>query len=529
MSTSVLTALGGIGLILLGIIIMTEGLRALAGDRLRRWLSRFTRNAVSGVLTGAGITAILQSSGAVTVATVGLVGGGALSFIQAVGIVFGANIGTTVTGWLVALFGFKFAIAAPMLALIAAGALVRRFGRGKVAHAGFALAGFGLLFLGLDTLKSTLETAGPLLEGGVLPGNSWGGRLALMGTGVAMTIVTQSSSAGVATTLAALNAGVIGLPQAAALVIGMDVGTTVSALVAAIGGSTAMRRTGAAHVTLNLITAMIAYAALDPMLALAERITGDSGELALVGFHTGFNVVGILIVLPFVTQFAALIERMVPERGVALLAGLDERLLPEAGSAVDAATATLGRIAVEQAGLLGRFLTEGRATTDRGMYAPVGEALAATRLYLDRIATAPSDTHNHDQQRAAMHVLDHQLRLHRRLGQELRIEALDDEPKLAQMARMLARIAERIVETGDIGAQRDRLGRLQRHYAGNRDSYRAMTITEAATGSIGADAAMLRLDGIRWLDRVAYHFWRIAVNLGTPAGVEPADTDDFGD
>ncbi|MFZ1681008.1 MAG: hypothetical protein WAT70_08295, partial [Rhizobiaceae bacterium] len=197
--------------------------------------------------------------------------------------------------------------------------------------------------------------------------------------------------------------------------------------------------------------------------------------------------------------------------------------------AVDAATATLGRIAVEQAGLLSQFLADGRATTDRGMYAPVGEALAATRLYLDRIATAPSDTHNHDQQRAAMHVLDHQLRLHRRLGQELRIEALDDEPKLAQMARMLARIATRIVETGDIGAQRDRLGRLQHHYAGNRDSYRAVTITEAATGAIGADAAMLRLDGIRWLDRVAYHFWRIAVNIGAPAGVEPADTDDFGD
>jgi phosphate:Na+ symporter len=155
MTSSILAALGGIGLILLGMTIVTEGLRALAGDALRRWLARFTSNAVTGALTGAIITAMMQSSGAVTVATVGLVGGGALTFLQAIGIIFGANIGTTFTGWMVALLGFTFNLQTALLPVIFVGALIRRYASGRLASFGFALAGFGLLFLGLGTLPGS--------------------------------------------------------------------------------------------------------------------------------------------------------------------------------------------------------------------------------------------------------------------------------------------------------------------------------------------------------------------------------------
>lgn len=522
MTASILAALGGIGLILLGMTIVTEGLRALAGDALRRWLSHFTRNAFTGALTGAVITAMMQSSGAVTVATVGLVGGGALSFLQAIGIIFGANIGTTFTGWMVALLGFTFNLQTALLPVIFVGALIRRYASGKLASFGFALAGFGLLFLGLGTLKNGLSGFEGFVSPDSFPPDTWFGRFLLMAMGAGMTVITQSSSAGVATALVALHGGAIALPQAAALVIGMDVGTTSSAVLAALGESTAMRRTGYAHVVLNMLTGIVAYLSLDGLLAAARWISGDTGELALVAFHSGFNILGVLLLLPFVRRFARLIERLVPEKGPPLVDALDETLLSEPASAVDAAVTTLERIAVAEAALLAEYLDRGSADVGGGMHAPIGEALVATRAYLDRIGAQPVGGTAFRRHAAAMHAIDHLLRLHNRLGEGPRIAALDDEPRLHRLTSILEAMARRIVGSGSYEPHVDRLGWLARLYDRKRDGYRAATITQAAGKRVGAEAALLRLDGIRWLDRVSDHLWRIAVNLSDaakPAGV----------
>jgi len=519
MTSSILAALGGIGLILLGMTIVTEGLRALAGDALRRWLARFTSNAVTGALTGAIITAMMQSSGAVTVATVGLVGGGALTFLQAIGIIFGANIGTTFTGWMVALLGFTFNLQTALLPVIFVGALIRRYASGRLASFGFALAGFGLLFLGLGTLKGGLAGFEGMVTPESFPPDTWLGRFLLMAMGAGMTVITQSSSAGVATALVALHGGAIALPQAAALVIGMDVGTTSSAVLAALGGSTAMRRTGYAHVVLNVFTGIVAYLALDWLLAAARWISGDTGELALVSFHSGFNILGVLILLPFVRRFAHLVEHLVPERGPPLVDALDERLLSEPASAVDAAVTTLSRVALAQAELLANYLDRGSADPDRGMYAPIGEALSTTRVYLDRIATQPSTGAVFQRHAAAMHAFDHLLRLHNRLAQGPRIAALDDEPRLHRLTSMLEAMAWRIVRSRTFEPHAERLGWLHRLYSSKRDGYRATTIAQAARRRVGADAALLRLDGMRWLDRVSDHLWRIAINLGAAAKI----------
>ena len=139
----IITALGGLGLFLLGMIVMTAGLRELAGDAIRTALMRFTHTPSSGALTGATCTAILQSSSATTVAAVGFVAAGLMSFTSALGIVFGANLGTTVTGWLVALIGFKLKIGLLAMPMVLVGAILRLFGSGKLRSAGFALAGFG--------------------------------------------------------------------------------------------------------------------------------------------------------------------------------------------------------------------------------------------------------------------------------------------------------------------------------------------------------------------------------------------------
>ncbi|MBK8458619.1 MAG: Na/Pi cotransporter family protein [Phyllobacteriaceae bacterium] len=529
MTGTILAAFGGIGLILLGMTIMTEGLRALAGDSLRRVLSRFTRNAFTGALTGAAITAAMQSSTAVTVTTVGLVGGGVLTFLQALGVIFGANVGTTVTGWLVAVLGFKFDLQTAMLPAVFAGALLRRYGRGKLAQAGFALAGFGLLFMGLGTLKDGLAGLEGLVTPDSLPDDGWTGRAMLMAIGAAMTVITQSSSAGVAAALVALHGGTIALPQAAALVIGMDVGTTASAALATLGGSTAMRRTGYAHVVLNLMTGIAAYLALDPLLDLARWISGDGGALALVAFHTGFNVAGVLLLLPFAGHFARLIERLVPERGPPLTVALDERLLSEPASAVDAAMMALKRIAMAQAELLADYLDRGAPVPGRGLYAPVGAALEAARLYIDRIGASGQDGRIHARHRAAMHALDHMLRLHNRLGQGPRIAALDEDAKLRRMASMLAAMARRAVDTDVFAPHAARLGRLRALYLSKRDAFRATTIEAAAHDLIATDAAILRLDAMRWLDRVAYHLWRIAVNFGEGPGASAPDPEDDGE
>ena len=149
---SVLLCLGGLGLFLLGMTVLTDGLRALAGRALRRLLSRFTRSPLSGAMTGAVTTAVVQSSSATTVAAVGFVGAGLLTFPQALGIVLGANVGTTITGWLVALLGFKLELGTAAMPIVLVGALIRLFARGRASAVGFAVAGFGLIFVGISLL-----------------------------------------------------------------------------------------------------------------------------------------------------------------------------------------------------------------------------------------------------------------------------------------------------------------------------------------------------------------------------------------
>ena len=152
MGLEILNATGGLGLFLLGMVILTSGLKELAGDTIRRMIAKFTKNLPSGIATGAIVTGILQSSSATTVTAVGFASAGLLSLSQSLGIVFGANLGTTVTGWIVAVFGFKLKLGQVAFPLILVGTLMHLFARKRIAAAGLALAGFGLIFVGIDSL-----------------------------------------------------------------------------------------------------------------------------------------------------------------------------------------------------------------------------------------------------------------------------------------------------------------------------------------------------------------------------------------
>lgn len=313
---SIFQAIGGIGLFLLGMTIMTEGLKQLAGNPIRSALMRFTHSPTSGAVTGAVSTMILQSSSATIVAAVGFVGVGMMQFSEALGIIFGANIGTTITGWLVALFGFKFKLAEIALPLIFAGMVLKLFSRGKIATIGYTLAGFSLIFVGISLMQEGMKGFEGVITPDILPDDSWMGRLKLVGLGLVATLITQSSSAGVAATLTMLYAHTINFEQAAALVIGMDIGTTVTPLIATIGGSTEVKRTGFSHVIYNLFTGIGAVLMITPYIMmwgyLSPDFLQDNAEIGLVAFHTLFNTLGVLLVLPFANPFARLIEKMLP-------------------------------------------------------------------------------------------------------------------------------------------------------------------------------------------------------------------------
>ena len=201
-------------------IIMTEGLQTLAGDAMRKALVRFTHTPLSGAITGAVSTAILQSSSATTVAVVGFVGAGLMGFPESLGIIFGANIGTTLKGWLVATLGLQYQLGTIMLPLIFVGAFMRLFLHGRKAAAGYAMAGFAIIFVGIDLLQQGMSGLQGLVSPANFPPDTWFGRLQLLLLGLTATLITQSSSAGVAAALTADVAGIMGAVAACTFLFG---------------------------------------------------------------------------------------------------------------------------------------------------------------------------------------------------------------------------------------------------------------------------------------------------------------------
>src|SRR5262245_28118621 len=351
MSTTI-SILGGVGLFLLGMTVMTDGLKALAGSALRAVLAKAAATPMRGAFWGAIATLIVQSSSATTMTTIGLVSAGLLTFPQGLGLVFGANVGTTGTGWLVALIGVRVSLTAAALPMILVGALVRLLGRGRLSGSGAALAGFGLVLFGLTTLQQGMgglaERLHPADLPAVLGGTGWlasmFGILTLVAVGLAMTAVMQSSTAAIAITMTAHYAGAVGLDQACALIIGQNIGTATSSAMAAIGASTTAKRLAVAYVFFKLIAAVIALALfpiVTPMLIRASNTV--DGVTLLAGYHTAYNVVGVAVLLPLIDRFTRFVERLLPERASPLTRCLDPSALTSPIAAVEAVRRTVAR------------------------------------------------------------------------------------------------------------------------------------------------------------------------------------------
>ncbi|UFI01333.1 Na/Pi cotransporter family protein [Roseibium aggregatum] len=513
MFLSFMSALGGVGLFLIGMLLLTDGLKALAAQRMRDVLSRFTSTPLSGAVTGALTTAVIQSSSATTVAAVGFVASGLLNFPQALGVIFGANVGTTLTGWLVAVLGFKLDLGQIALPFVFFGAIARLAFRGRIALAGQALAGFCLIFIGIEHMKDGLDAFSGVVTPTDFPPDTLFGRLQLVLIGMLITVVTQSSSAGVATALAALGAGAINFPQAAALVIGMDVGTTFTAALATIGGGTMARRTGYAHVIYNVMTGVMAFFLLGPFQLVAGALTGNGdSQIALVAFHSFFNALGVVLVLPLARPFARLIEHLVPEKGSDLTSRLDPLVLRDPHAAASLAGQTVAHLETLIIERLRNRLGAKSSAYEELDREDLAKAIAETRTYLDKIIVPPNDMAFQEELKGLFHILDHLSRLLYRCDQRQRIDELSLDHRLKRLAGLLLGVTDISTRQKDAKTQEKTLDRLRLLMRRQRRLNRDRLIAMAAADAVPAETVWLKLDALRWLHRVSYHLWRIRLH-----------------
>ena len=308
--TDVLSLFGGLALFLYGMQMMSNGLEAAAGNKMKSILEKLTSNRIKGVLVGAGITAVIQSSSATTVMVVGFVNSGLMTLQQAVWIIMGANIGTTITGQLIAL---DIGAIAPLFAILGVGAIM--FSKNeKVHHISSIIAGLGILFMGMDMMGAAME---PLQESEAFINLMTQFSNPLLGilVGAAFTAIIQSSSASVGILQALAATGMIPLSSAVYVLFGQNIGTCITAVLASIGTKVNARRTTIIHLMFNIIgTALFTVICMvTPYVSLIESITPGDPVAQIANAHTIFNIVTTLILLPFGTYMARAAEKILPD------------------------------------------------------------------------------------------------------------------------------------------------------------------------------------------------------------------------
>lgn len=511
MTSELFKALGGVGMFLVGMEMMTAALREAAGTNLRGWLARFTTTPLRGVVTGAAATALIQSSSATTVMTVGFVGAGLLTLQQALGVIYGANIGTTATGWLVSFLGFKLSLGTVALVVLLPASLVTLLAHGSAARAGRILAGLCLLLVGLDMMQAGVGQATSLITPDLLPGESLAGFLMLVFIGLAVTALIQSSSAAVAMAMVLLNGGAINLMQAAAIVVGMNIGTTFTALLASVGGSRPMRQAAMANLLFNLATSFIALPMLLFGADVLNQVGASAGPLtALLVFHTGFNLLGAALFLPLTPRFTKLITRLVPERAEKLIIVLDRSLLKDAGAALIAAQAGATTIARRLFSAFGAAFQEPSDLRVLSTLAPViGPAIDDLEGFLADIRLPDNKPDETETLSALLHQADHLRRLMERAQITTHIPTLLSDRVLRRPALTLGTIMGRAGQPHAHGLDSDRMLRLEallkhrteRHRRGLllREHYRLYSVRDMFEHT----------DAMRWLKRVLHNAQRI--------------------
>jgi phosphate:Na+ symporter len=471
--------------------------------------------------------------------------------------VFGANIGTTGTGWLVALIGVRVSMTAAALPMIFVGAFIKLLGSGRVAGAGAALAGFALVLFGL-TLQQGMGGLAERLNPADLPtvvaapGAAWWsgmvGVLALVLVGLVMTAAMQSSTASIALTLSAHYAGAIGLDQAFALIIGQNIGTATSSAMAAIGASTTAKRLAVAYILFKLIAAVIAlvlFPIVTPLLVRASNTI--DGVTLLAGYHTAYNVIGVAVLLPIINSFTRFVERLLPDRNLALTSYLDPSALSIPIATEEAVRRTvaraLGAVCQSLVGVLAGTLPPDKA-------APSAQeatgALSQAQQFMSEVSGPPESLAERRRLTATMHALDHAARLAEVATEtdtwtvhdgaeavratQLCADALKCTAEIA--AHVAAAPGSRLTDdaqrktlslepldgpiVGSASPMQETLLRLEqsaKDLHSLQKGHRVATLGAIASGSITASEAMASVDAVRRMDTITLHTWRSAAQL----------------
>lgn len=338
--------LAGLGIFLFGMFMMEESIKLLSGRAFKSLIRRFTDTRLRGILSGIVSTSILQSSSAVSLMVLAFVGAGLMSLSNALAVMIGTKVGTTMTAWIVAVFGFKFSIQAFAMPMIGIGGLGLIFLANSPRYVNLSklLLGFGLLFLGLDFMKSSVEDLAAAIDLAALPAmGTWVYGLA----GLLLTAVMQSSSATIAITLTMLYTGVVDFNGAAAMVIGANVGTTVTVLLGSMGGIPVKRQAALGQLLFTTGTAAVTFLLLPlfTWLTLDFFKFADNIVLGLALFHTMFNVMGVMLYYPLIPRLTAFVQRRIPEPEPLLLTRHINKTSPEVP---EAAIEALRKEAVNQ-------------------------------------------------------------------------------------------------------------------------------------------------------------------------------------
>ncbi|SIS76571.1 MAG: Na/Pi cotransporter family protein [Thalassolituus maritimus] len=400
-----LQLIGALGIFIFGMKIFSEGLQKVAGSRLKSVLSGMTRNRVTGVLTGFATTTITQSSTTTTVMAVSFVNAGLLTFVESTGVIMGANIGTTVTAWIVALFGFKMKITPIAMAVIGLFFAFLFSKNSRLRNIAETMVGFGILFIGLEFIKNgvpDIRSNPEILEFlDMFTGFGYASLLIFVVIGTLLTLVMQSSSAATAVTLVMLFEGWISFPLAAAMVLGENIGTTVTANLAAMVGNVHAKRAARFHLIFNLIGVAWMLAAIYPVMHLIDMVVqnfstapvsilSDAPEarpnatLGLSLFHTSFNILNVILLFAFIPYIVRFIERILPETA----GGADDFRLKYISAGVMTSPALALEQAQKEAQQFAGILNRMHADVDELLF----DSKASRSKLLKRIAAAEEAT-----------------------------------------------------------------------------------------------------------------------------------------
>lgn len=513
---TVSVVIGGIGLFLLGMILMTDGMKALAGDSLKDRLSRLTGGVSRSILSGAAVTAIVQSSSATTLMTIGFVSAGLISFTQSIGVILGANLGSTSTGWIVSVIGLKFSVTSFALPLIGIGALMRFFTNGKYSTQGIVIAGFGLLFLGIGTLQDGMSSLTTNFSLEQYAGDSILQLLILVIVGIVMTIVLQSSSTAMVITLTALAADALSFEHATVLVIGQNIGTTAKAYLATLGGTVQARRTAMTHISFNITVAIIAFVTLPLILSFIEwleKMIKFDVAISLALFSTLIYVLGIIVIVPFLPLYIKMINKMVPEKGDKLTKYLDASVATVPAVAIEAVRRTLIRISKAICSVGTELFNQKNLTPlMKNQLLEAEAALNETRQFLTQVGSQSLSTKENEytMQIALIHTIDHLDRLMKALCESDYLDQLHKDHILALSNEMEELFLE-VFEQQSYDRQKILLLKVKTNslaIAEIRRTSRKEIIEKTVLHPADIDTTIQKVHTLHWIDRIAYHLWR---------------------